>query len=60
MNAMKYEICKGVPDGDDIIWTAIAWTDVRSHAVEIATSLRLTTDKPTAVLVDGEVTIKLL
>ena len=20
MNAMKYEICKGVPDGDDIIF----------------------------------------
>lgn len=57
---MKYEICKGVYDGETIIWTAIAWTDVRTHAVEIASSLRLTTDKPTAILVDGEVIMKLL
>lgn len=57
---LKYEICKGKPDGDKMIWTAIAWTDVQSYAVEIASSLRLTTDKPTAVLVEGEVMFQLL
>ena len=57
---MKYEICKGVQDGENIIWTAIAWTDVKSYAVEVATSLRLTMDKPTAVLVDGEVLFSLM
>ena len=57
---MKYEICKGKHDGDKVIWTALAWTDVQSNAVEIASSLRLTMDVPTAVLVDGEVLFKLL
>lgn len=57
---MKYEICKGKPEGDTMIWTAIAWTDIQSYAVEIASSLRLTTDKPTAILVDGEAIMKLL
>lgn len=57
---MKYEICKGKPDGERMIWSALAWTDVRSYAVEIATSLRLTMDVPTAVLVDGKVLYELL
>lgn len=57
---MKFEICKGKYDGDKIIWTALAWTDVQSYAVEIASSLRLTMDAPTAVLVDGEELFKLL
>lgn len=57
---MNYEICKGKPDGDKMIWTALAWTDIQSHAVEIASSLRLTMDVPTAVLVDGEELFKLL
>lgn len=33
---MKYEICKGIKDKDgDIVWSAIAWSDVRPYADDI-------------------------
>ena len=38
---MKYEICKGIKNGGDIVWSTIAWTDVRKYADIIVTALRL-------------------
>ena len=46
---MKYEICKGIKDEDDVIWSAIAWTDVGAYADIIVTALRLMTGRDYAI-----------
>ncbi len=47
---MKYEICKEIMDNGVLIWSAIAWTDVYTYAVEIVDSLNINQSSLYAVL----------
>lgn len=56
---MKYEICKGIKDKDsNIIWSAIAWSDVRPYAEDILYALSIAyigTDNRFTILDNGKV-----
>lgn len=53
---MKYEICKGIKDIDgDMVWSAIAWSDVRTYAEYILSALNIAYDEKFAILEDGRV-----
>ncbi|WP_176720410.1 hypothetical protein [Desulfuribacillus stibiiarsenatis] len=52
---MKYEICKGIQDGDSLIWTAIAWSDVKPYAEYVLSALSLAYDNRFAILCNGKV-----
>lgn len=53
---MKYEICKGIIDQDgQLLWSVIAWTDVRSYGKSIIDALSFSEDYQYAVLDRGKV-----
>ena len=49
---MKYEICKGIKDGDAMVWSAIAWTDIGEYADIIVTAMRLMTGRDYAIRIE--------
>ena len=55
---MKYEICKGIYDGDRLLWSAIAWTDVKTYAEQILAALSIMHDSQFAILCYGRVVKK--
>lgn len=53
---MKYEICKGIKDQEgDMVWSAIAWSDVKTYADDILYALSVAYDDRFAILCNGEV-----
>lgn len=53
---MKYEICKEIKDKDgDLVWSVIAWSDIRTYADDILHALNIAYDEKFAILVDGKV-----
>lgn len=54
---MKYEICKGIKDKDgDLVWSAIAWSDVKPYAEDILYALSVASiDDRFAILHNGQV-----
>jgi hypothetical protein len=53
---MKYEICKGIIDSEgDLVWSAIAWSDVKLYAEEVLYALSLAYNNKFAILCDGKV-----
>lgn len=52
----EYEICKGIKDKDgDMVWSAIAWSDVRTCADDILYALSIAYNDRFAILHNGKI-----